>query len=47
MGHKDPEVTNLYLNDRGLSAGEWKRVEKAIPTEPLSAPKRSNHATHL
>lgn len=26
LGHKDAEMTALYLNDRGLTAGEWKRV---------------------
>lgn len=27
LGHKHVEMTSLYLNDRGLSDGEWKRVE--------------------
>ena len=35
MGHKDPEVTSLYLDDRGLSAKEWKRVAQ-IPTTARS-----------
>lgn len=26
LGHKDAEMTALYLNDRGLTAGEWKQV---------------------
>lgn len=26
LGHKDPEVTSMYLDDRGLSAKNWKRV---------------------
>jgi integrase len=26
LGHKDAEMTALYLNDRGLTDGEWKRV---------------------
>lgn len=29
LGHKDIEMTEMYLNDRGLSAGEWRRV--AVP----------------
>ena len=29
LGHKDAEVTAIYVDDRGLSAHEWKRV--AIP----------------
>jgi integrase len=29
LGHKDAEVTSLYLDDRGLSAKEWKRVSQA------------------
>lgn len=27
LGHSDIEMTELYLNDRGLSRQEWKRVE--------------------
>lgn len=27
LGHSDIEMTELYLNDRGLSAHQWKRVE--------------------
>ena len=27
MGHKHAEMTALYLNDRGLTAGQWKTVE--------------------
>ncbi len=27
LGHKHAEMTALYLDDRGLSAGAWKRVE--------------------
>lgn len=27
LGHKHSEMTDLYLNDRGLTAAEWKRVE--------------------
>lgn len=26
LGHKDPEMTSIYLDDRGLSAGAWRRV---------------------
>lgn len=26
LGHKDAEITALYLNDRGLTAAEWKQV---------------------
>ena len=29
LGHKDIEMTELYLNDRGLSAKTWKRVALA------------------
>lgn len=29
LGHKDAEVTSLYLDDRGLSAKLWKRVSAA------------------
>jgi site-specific recombinase XerD len=31
LGHKDIEMTELYLNDRGLSAAEWKRVATPCP----------------
>lgn len=27
LGHKHAEMTALYLDDRGLTAGEWKRVD--------------------
>jgi integrase len=27
LGHKAPEMTAIYTNDRGLSAHEWKRVQ--------------------
>lgn len=34
LGHKNAEMTALYTDDRGLSAGQWKRV--ALPdAEPL------------
>lgn len=26
LGHKDAEMTQVYLNDRGLTAAEWKQV---------------------
>lgn len=26
LGHKDAEMTAVYLNDRGLTDGDWKRV---------------------
>jgi len=29
LGHSDAEMTALYLNDRGLSAKQWKRVEQS------------------
>lgn len=29
LGHADLEMTEVYVNDRGLSAHEWKRVEIA------------------
>lgn len=32
LGHSDIEMTELYLNDRGLSAKRWKRVAVDIPT---------------
>lgn len=27
LGHAHAEMTAIYLNDRGLTAGEWKPVE--------------------
>lgn len=37
LGHSDIEMTEMYLNDRGLSAHKWKRV--AVPLqEALPAP---------
>lgn len=33
LGHKHKEMTELYLDDRGLSADEWKRVQLAQPAE--------------
>ena len=27
LGHKDLEMTDLYLDDRGLTSREWKRVQ--------------------
>ena len=35
LGHKNSEMTAVYLDDRGLSAGTWKRVELAEP-EPAT-----------
>lgn len=36
LGHSELEMTELYLNDRGLSRHEWKRVAvSAIPEEAL------------
>jgi integrase len=32
LGHSDMEMTELYLNDRGLSSRAWKRVELAATT---------------
>lgn len=26
LGHKDAEMTAIYLNDRGLTDAEWKHV---------------------
>jgi enterobacteria phage integrase len=39
LGHKHAEMTDMYLDDRGLSAGQWKRVSTQSPqrsatTEP-------------
>lgn len=31
LGHAHAEMTALYLNDRGLTAGDWKRVEAPVP----------------
>lgn len=31
LGHKHPEMTALYLDDRGLSAHVWKRVQTQPP----------------
>lgn len=35
LGHMHHEMTDLYLNDRGLSAGEWQRVAASaqVPAE--------------
>jgi site-specific recombinase XerD len=34
LGHSEIEMTELYLNDRGLSRNEWKRVAvSAVPEE--------------
>ena len=35
LGHSDIEMTEMYLNDRGLSAHQWKRV--AVPAQEESA----------
>lgn len=35
LGHSDIEMTEMYLNDRGLSRNEWKRVE--VPAGAESA----------
>ena len=35
LGHKHAEMTALYLDDRGLSAGDWKRVD--VPSELSTA----------
>jgi integrase len=32
LGHKDAEMTAVYLNDRGLTAGDWKRVSANDPS---------------
>jgi len=29
LGHKAAEMTAVYLNDRGLTAAQWKTVEVA------------------
>lgn len=36
LGHSDLEMTELYLNDRGLSRNEWRRV--AVGQAPEAAP---------
>lgn len=36
LGHSDIEMTEVYLNDRGLSRNEWRRV--AVEPTPESAP---------
>lgn len=33
LGHSELEMTELYLNDRGLSRHEWKRVAVASASE--------------
>lgn len=33
LGHKDAEMTAVYLNDRGLTDGEWKRVSANDPQQ--------------
>ena len=38
LGHSDLEMTQLYLNDRGLSRNQWKRVpQPATPIAPAGA----------
>jgi len=34
LGHSDIEMTELYLNERGLSKNKWKRVDLAEAVEP-------------
>ena len=34
LGHSDIEMTEMYLNDRGLSAHQWKRVAVPAQEEP-------------
>lgn len=36
LGHSDLEMTELYLNDRGLSRNTWKRVELDAPSAPAA-----------
>jgi len=39
LGHKDAEMTDLYMDDRGLTDAAWKRVEvpaAAAPVEPIA-----------
>lgn len=36
LGHKDAEMTAVYLNDRGLTAAEWKQVS-ANDQQPAAA----------
>lgn len=36
LGHAHAEMTDIYLNDRGLSAGEWKRVSMSKQSVALS-----------
>jgi enterobacteria phage integrase len=37
LGHKDLEMTQLYADDRGLSAHEYKRVALPAAKEPLAS----------
>lgn len=34
LGHKHTEMTSLYVDDRGLSASQWKRVDLAPAATP-------------
>lgn len=39
LGHKHPEMTQLYLDDRGLTATDWKRVEpECVAPNPAQVP---------
>lgn len=38
LGHKHSEMTQLYLDDRGLSAADWKTVETSASTPDLLQP---------
>lgn len=35
LGHKNFEMTELYMDDRGLSAKEWKKVRRVGPAAPV------------
>jgi len=37
LGHKHAEMTDAYRDDRGLSAGQWKRVAVPATNEPTAA----------
>jgi len=37
LGHADAEMTELYINDRGLTAKEYKRVKLPTASEPAAA----------
>jgi integrase len=38
LGHRHAEMTAVYVDDRGLSAKDWKQVAPARPVKPFTLP---------